>query len=397
MKCKSVALVRIVYKPLCKREQHVDWRAVFDRGEQVVVMSRFARRQGLKIDSVLLRNLDVCQDCVVFGWTNKSFARRLHAHTPRRLVAIANDRDWGRWERVEAYSWGKNEESLLGALGHRVLPSAPPPTELESLLDDDVPIWEPGDAKNSEEEQRVPCVFLWLADETRGKVLARDSRVLVETGDHAREKPAHNILLEDPVILGPGSSRWSPADEFTEVVVQAVRSLNPQLVRDAREWRVALRKLQCARGWTPEELQARLADVGVHRKLQTLEGWLQMDLAAPIGPRNIHAELESIWELIGDQSEQSAGEVIKACKRLRSLCLAAGRALIDLWKGRTTDVGVDQVWMQELVERLRHEVQVQVVEAITYGRVPDSMLGWWVIPELASRFELDQDSSVSDS
>ena len=160
---------------------------------------------------------------------------------------------------------------------------------------------------------------------------------------------------------------------------------------------MALRKLQCARGWTPEELQARLADVGVHRKLQTLEGWLQMDLAAPIGPRNIHTELESIWELIGDQSEQSAGEVIKACKRLRSLCLAAGRALIDLWKGRTTDVGVDQVWMQELVERLRHEVQVQVVEAITYGRVPDSMLGWWVIPELASRFELDQDSSVSDS
>ena len=71
----------------------------------------------------------------------------------------------------------KMRNRCLGLLAIGCYPPLRPPTELESLLDDDVPIWEPGDAKNSEEEQRVPCVFLWLADETRGKVLARDSRV----------------------------------------------------------------------------------------------------------------------------------------------------------------------------------------------------------------------------
>jgi len=121
--------------------------------------------------------------------------------------------------------------------------------------------------------------------------------VLLEVDDRAREKPAHRIVPEDRVILGPGSSRWSPADEFTQAVVEAVDASNPQLVRDAREWRVALSKLQASRGWSPEELRAHLATVGVHRELQTLEGWLQIDQASahrtPPHPQRVVGALEA--------------------------------------------------------------------------------------------------------
>jgi len=99
---------------------------------------------------------------------------------------------------------------------------------------------------------------------------------------------------------------------------------------------------------------------------------------------------------MGDETEHMAEQVIEACGRLRSLRWAAGRALLKLWKGRTVDLGVDEAWLEELVEQLRQEVQVHVVEAISYGTVPKSMLGWWVTPELASSFELLQGPSVHD-
>ena len=207
---------------------------------------------------------------------------------------------------------------------------------------DDEPSWDGGQAPYDDSGRRVQCVFIWLADEPQGKVLARDHRVLVEVVDQAREKHARDILPEDRVILGTGSSRWSPADEFTEAVVQAIEASHPQLVRDAREWRRALSELQASRHWTMEELREHLADAGVHRELHTLEGWLRIEQAAPIGPLHISDDLLSMWPLVTTQTERTADEVAEACKRLRSLRGAACRALLKRWKGSTEYLGVDE-------------------------------------------------------
>lgn len=227
-------------------------------------------------------------------------------------------------------------------------------------------------------------------------MLSRGSRVLVEADDHAREKPAHRILPEDRIILGPGSSRWSPADDFTQAVALAARASHPELVRDAREWRAALSKLQKTRGWNLEELHAHLAEAGIHRELATLHGWLELDHAAPIGPRHIRNELSLLWPLVAEHAQSTATEVAKACECLRSLRFAAGRALLQLWQGRTVDLGIDETWLQELVEQLRQEIQVHIVDAVSYGLVPQSLIGWWITPELASRYEAAPDASLDD-
>jgi hypothetical protein len=59
------------------------------------------------------------------------------------------------------------------------------------------------------------------------------------------------------------------------------------------------------------------------------------------------------------------------------------------WKGGapvTGEIGDD--WIEGLLERLRREVQVYEVEAVTLGDVPTSMLGWWLPAELIGRFEV---------
>lgn len=379
----------------CQKEQDGGWWAVCDRPEQAKLIGRLARGEALKLESVVLRDLGVCRSCIVIGWRSLSFARRLQAHTPRRLLALVDDREWQKWERL-AHRRDPTGESLLEAVGHRPSPAAPPPAPPSEAPLDDEPTWDAGHALDDDSERRVPCVFLWLADEPQGKVLARDSRVLVEAGDQAREKPAYRIQPEDRVILGPGSSPWSPADEFTEAVVGAIEASHPQLARDAREWRRALGRLQAARHWTLAELRAHLAGAGVHRELQTLEGWLQVEQAAPIGPRHIRKELESMWQLFGEHTERTFEEVADACGRLRSLRSAAGRALLKLWQGRTVDLGVDEDWLEGLVEQLRQEVQVHAVDAIGHGMVPSTVIGWWVTPELASSFEVLQGASVHD-
>src|SRR5437667_2530 len=62
--------------------------------------------------------------------------------------------------------------------------------------------------------------------------------------------------------------------------------------------------------------------------------------------------------------------IIAACARLRGLRNASGRALLKLWKGRTVEFDIDEAWLDELVEKLRQEVQVYEVEAVTLGEVP---------------------------
>ena len=98
-----------------------------------------------------------------------------------------------------------------------------------------------------------------------------------------------------------------------------------------------------------------------------------------------------MWPLLTTYKDRAEDDVVVACSRLRSLRLAAGRTLLKLWKGRTVDLGIDDARLEDLVDRLRQEVQVHEVDAITFGEVPEAMLGWWVTPELAERYGTERD------
>lgn len=379
------------------REGDEDWRLVCDRPEQVKLVGRFARRAGASgFEPALLRDLAVCRACIVVGWRNVSFGRRLWAHTPRRVFALVSEKEGRSWDRVARQTHVSRGDSLLEAIGHKPFNYAP---SSESIRTEPIPRRIYGDQLDfsRDEESLVPCVFLWLADESKGKILARDARILMEIEDQAKERSADRTRPGDRVILGPGSTCWSPADEFTEAVVNAIEASHPGLVRDVKEWRWALLRLKEDSRWSLQTLRSKLEEVGVIRGLQTLESWLRLDQAAPIGPRHIHKELDAVWKLVkGSYTQSSAAGVAEACLRLRSLRSAAGRALLKLWKGRAVDLGLNEAWLDDLVKRLRQEVQVHEVDAVTYGCVPEAMLGWWITPDLVAAFELTEGSSVHD-
>lgn len=385
------------------------WRLVFDRPEQVRLAGRLLRREKVRgVEPLLLRDLAVCKACIVVGWRSYSFGRRLAAHTPRRLVAIVDESEAKRWDRLQSQRGGSLApgESLLEAVGHTHLHEGEPPEPLARETNEEDLDWLDDASTEEDAQKRVPCVFIWLADERHGKVLARDARVLVEDGDQAREKPAHRIVPEDRVILGSGASRWSPAEEFTHSVVEAIQSSHPELVHDVQEWRRSLKALQENRRWTTEELRDELAKVGVTRETQTLDGWLRLDRASPIGPQHIRQEIEAIWPLISGHTGRSAGDIADACARLRKLRLAAGRALLKFWKGCAVDLGIDDAWFEDLIDQLRQAVLVHEVEAVSLGEVPEAVLGWWVGHELAERYsridgeqtslQIDQEEDRSD-
>jgi hypothetical protein len=238
--------------------------------------------------------------------------------------------------------------------------------------------------------ERVPCVFLWVTGESEAKVLEPDGRVVVEDGDVVRERVAAGLRPDDRVILGLGTSRWSPADDFTGAVIGAVEASHPELVKTAKEWRSALRRFRDAQHLSTQQLRVRLGSAGVQRESQTVEGWLEIERASPIAPRGLRTELAALWPLVDQYAERSLDDVVTACDRLRALRTASGRALLQLWKGRTVTLGVDEKWLGELVDRLRQEVQVYEVEAATLGEVPPAMLGWWVPPALATKFESER-------
>jgi hypothetical protein len=265
--------------------------------------------------------------------------------------------------------------------------SSSPVVEEDRHADDDV------DAGWGTEE-RVPCVFLWVTGESEAKLLEPDGRVVVEEGDVVRERVAARLRPDDRVILGLRTSRWSPADEFTGAVVDAVETSHPELVKTAKEWRRGLRQLVETQRLSTSQLRARLAAVGVGREDQTLEGWLDIDRASPIAPRGLRTELAALWPLVEQHAEHSLDDVAAACARLRALRAASGRALLQLWKGRSVELGVDEASLKDLVDRLRQEVQVYEVEAVTLGEVPRAMLGWWIPATLAGRFESESATAV---
>ena len=143
-----------------------------------------------------------------------------------------------------------------------------------------------------------------------------------------------------------------------------------------------------------EELQQNLEKIGIRREVQTLEIWLQLDQAAPIAPRHFQDELLWLWQLVGEHTERKADKVVQACRCLRLLRQAASQALLKLWKGNTIDLGIDETTIRELVEQLQQQVEVHLIDSITYGMVPNCMIGWWITPELAEAFELPQPASM---
>jgi uncharacterized membrane protein YkvA (DUF1232 family) len=368
------------------------WYLVCDSREQVKAVDAVLRTLGLRnTQPVLLRDLEVCSRCMVAGWVNSSFARRLWAHTPSTLVALADESDCRRWERAAESQQQHGGQSFLDAVGglRTALPTdgSPPVVDENQGADDNL-------TADWSTDERVPCVFLCVTGESKAKILEPGSRVVIEEGDIVRERVAARLRVGDRVILGLGISQWSPADEFTGAVVDAVKTTNPDLVEAAKAWRRALRQLIDLGRLSTSQLRARLAAVGVEREEQTLEGWLHIDRAAPIAPRGLRTELTALWPLIAQHAEHSLDDVVAACAQLRALRTASGRALLQFWKGRAVELGIDEGLLGELVERLRHEVQVYEVEGVILGEAPRATLGWWIPHSLASPFE--SNSAMAD-
>ena len=363
-----------------------NWRLVCEDAEPFRAASSAVRALGLgNVRPILLRELPVCEHCIVTGWQSTSFARRLFAHTPQSVIAIADEEGRTRWERLAARQMFSGGESVLDSIGPRI-ESGARGVDLKDKADDDV---DPDEQESAQvpEADWVPCVILWLTERTEARVLDPRSRVVVEDGDVVRERVASALRPDDKIILGIGASRWSPADQFTGAVLDAVRASHPELVARAGDWRRALRRVVDLQRLSTYRLQARLAELGIERHEQTLEGWLDSENAAPIGPRGMRPELSRLWPFIEQHAEFRLDEVADACTRLRALRVAAGRALLQIWKGKSVALGIDQGWLEALVDQLREAVRVYEVSAMRFGRAPPATLGWWMAPSIAAKFE----------
>lgn len=367
---------------------------VCEHAEQATVAASAIRALELTaVEAVVLRELPVCKPCVVAGWVSISFARRLWAHTPQAIVAVVDDDDRRRWERAAEAQRQPAGQSLLGAVrgpGSSLSAASlfPIPPHDESANEEVDAPWGTVDGAS--------CVFLWLTGEPEAKVLAPDAFVVVVDGDIVHERIAARLRPDDRIILGLGSSRWSPAEDFTEAVIAAVESSRPELVKVAKEWRRALRQFFEAQRLSHSQLQARLAAVAITREQQTIEGWLDLDRAPPIAPRGGRNELAALWPLVEQYAKYTLNDVAAACAELRELRVASGRALLQRWKGEKLELEINAAWLNRIVEHLRSAVQIYEVEAVTFGQVPKAMLGWWMTSTLTGRFESQPPSTLLD-
>ncbi|MBN2717057.1 MAG: DUF1232 domain-containing protein [Deltaproteobacteria bacterium] len=367
------------------------WNIVLDKpAQQRVVFNFLDKMANRRAFSVILNDLDVCQNCIVCGWRSNDFARKVYGHAPRRLVALVDSSEMKNWNRIDEGINNITGSSFLSQIGYRTTDVI---SQHREAADANYSSVLPENTKftfkhNEYNEPIQQCVFVWLAGEEEGKILSYNSRVLLEKGDKVHELRAFRISPDDKVILGYGQHRWSPADEFTQVVVKAIERSNPELVQKVREWRIALRRLADDRNWELDELKNQLEKVGVYRGLPTLNAWLEIETTAPIGPRHCKDEIQSIWKLVSPEyTHYSVETIASACSDLRSLRHAAGWALLRAWKGRQTNVGIDDATVQNIVSKVRQDVQALEVESISFGHVPESMLGWWITQDLASQFE----------
>jgi uncharacterized membrane protein YkvA (DUF1232 family) len=359
------------------------WAIVCEHPAQEHAVSHLLRTFRIRGGhAVLLGDLPPCSNCLVTGWTSSGFARRLKAHTPTELAVVADASACGRWEReLEDGSQESQEASILTWLQpesqarwkssvqtaaiHQTSPIERPPSGDQPLL---------------------PCVFLEVSGHSEWKILPAAARVVVEDGEAIRERLAGGLKVGDRVILGFGATRWSPSEEFTDAVLAAVSDSRPELVVVSRSWRKALSALRLERRLTPEQVQTRLAQVGVIRQVQTIDGWLDLRRTSPIAPLRLRAELEALWPLVAGYAGYTLEAVVSACEAVRSLRAAVGRALLRAWSGEAGDKVVDLHWLKETVDKIRRDVRVYEVEGVEIGRVPEEMLGWWTTLEVASRF-----------
>ncbi|MDP9177432.1 MAG: hypothetical protein M3O61_07110 [Gemmatimonadota bacterium] len=373
------------------------WKFVCKLPSQIQAINSVVRTERFEgTEPVLLRDLSPNMDCLTAGWTGRSFAKRLFAHTPSSVVALVDDNEFALWNSaIQKRPLGSG--FLADVRAANVVIAAE--TQLPRRTIADVP--DRNAPRDADVSERVRCVFLRPSGELRAKVLPRESGVVVNEQQGIRERTASRLRAGDHVILGLANSRWSPADEFTEALVDIVRSLEPQVVATAMEWRRALRQYQLSQGLSAVRLRERLASAGVTRELATIEGWLDTPRAAPIAPRQPRRDLAAIWSIAGEYAQHSPIDVLASCLRLRRLRLAAGRALLNRWLGRHVDLGVDEAWVDSLVDDLRNSVSVYEVETVTEGIAPIEMMGWWIPSEFVARFrsgELsDYDTAFSEA
>jgi hypothetical protein len=364
-----------------------DWVFVCDNQEQFsAVASLSGRAEFTRVRPALLRDLEVLSRCLAAGWISGTFARRLFAHTPSVLVVIANCDDQHRWKQSALDRVPSGTESLLASFGRPrdsrecvpvVNPARNPPQESHhNASHPDHP-----------EDELTPCAFLSLAGEPEVKVLAQNSRIIVEEAGQIGDRAVRSLRPYDRILLGRGTSRWSPAEEFTDAVVCSARESRPELADTAIEWRRALAKYRETNHASVSQLRLLLAAVGVSREEQTIDGWLDLERASPIAPRGLRTELTAFWPLIEAHALHSLSDVISACGRLRSLRTAAGGALLQVWRGEKTNLGVDEAWLAQLVAQLQQTVRAYEVMSVSFGTAPRAMVGWWIDPSLVVSFE----------
>ena len=104
------------------------------------------------------------------------------------------------------------------------------------------------------------------------KIIPRDARLFVQQGELIREREAVRLRPNDSVILGAGNGRWSPTDEFTDVLVEAVEASHPEVVQVSKEWRRAIQKYRDANGLKTAQLRTAFEKAGVSRVADP--GWL---------------------------------------------------------------------------------------------------------------------------
>ncbi len=377
---KGASLLKIA------EEMDKDWLLACSHPTQLNLSWKYFRRlHNDLIRPVLLEDLNVCRDCIIPGWMGSSFALKLLAHTPKKIISLADNDESLKWKHVHDQAYRNNGKSLLSAIGHHSKRKAYAPTTV--IKRNIVASTSTNEAHIEDENTLTPCILISLFEEPNVKVLGWDSHVMVEREDKAYEKHAHRLCAEERVILDYGNTNSAAADQFTQAVVNVVKETDPDLIQNAREWRKALKSLKDAKSWTTEELCLQLAKEGVHRGRLTVDGWVNLHHGAPIGPRQIRKELAAIWRLVDKFTTSEINLVIEACSRLRVLKFSAGRALLRAWKGYAVNVGVDEDFLKDTVDRLRQEVRVYEVERIAYGAAPMFLIGQWVNSELATQFE----------
>ena len=354
-----------------------------------IVQSLLDFTQLANVSTSSVDQLGLCASCITVGWTARPFASQILAHAPAELTSLGQTDEHGRWQQL-LDSNGSPYPSMLTSIKGQARGEVRPrkPTAVSRQSTEPAPIHVTRDIPTfSEQDNDAECMFLFPTDTGACKVLPLGIRVIVEHADKVRETQSGALEAGDRVILGHSVEKWSPAEEFTQALVEAVQARRPELVQHAMEWRRALGRYQTAKGLTTAQLCGQLRSVGIQREEQTVEGWLRLERSEPIGPQHIDQEIRALWQMV--DSDISAPEVSEACSELRSLHRAAGRAIIRAWAGRPLTIDIDSSLLDEVVARLRSSVEVHELESVRHGSVPNAMLGLWVPAGFITNYVID--------